>query len=108
MVEEEEEEKFDYGRCDCYCVVGRDEKGTGGWREERQQGQRAGEKTIFFLTPHLVISPEDVGVSLAEEGLLVVGNVSGARCSFIPPSLQLPSQQQTEKPGQFPHANLEW
>lgn len=38
MVEEEEGENFDYSRCDCYCVAGRDEEGTGGRREERQPG----------------------------------------------------------------------
>lgn len=70
MVEEEEGENFDYSRCDCYCVAGRDEEGTGGRREERQPGSRAREKTIFLLTPHLVISPEKVRESLAGRGFV--------------------------------------
>lgn len=39
-----------------------------GGRRDSRASERAREKTIFLLTPHLVISPEEVGESVAGRG----------------------------------------
>lgn len=39
-----------------------------GERRESRASEREREKTIFLLTPHLVISPENVGESLGGRG----------------------------------------
>lgn len=99
---EQEGENLDYSRCDtvilCCCVPGRDERATGVQREEKQQGQQGGEKTIFLHTSHLVISPEKAGELWQGKDLLVVENVSRARCSFLFPF------QRLEKTELFHHA----
>lgn len=93
-------ENFDYSRCDCYCVAGRDEKGTGGWRRGERAGLASERERENNISPHSPLGdfPRERGRVTGRKRICLWLKMLVAASSLLQ---QLPSQQQTGNQDSF-------